>query len=57
MARVRSSFLRERDGHDRALSLALGGDAYAAITLPKNSVARQLTKNAVVSSKVKNTLS
>jgi hypothetical protein len=38
-----------------ALSVALAGTSYAAITLPKNSVgARQLKKNAVISSKVKN---
>jgi hypothetical protein len=38
-----------------ALFAALGGGAYAALRLPKNSVgARQLRKNAVRSSKVKN---
>jgi hypothetical protein len=38
-----------------ALFLALGGSAYAALQLPKGSVGtRQLKKNAVVSSKVKN---
>ncbi|MBS1880031.1 MAG: hypothetical protein JST31_10990 [Actinobacteria bacterium] len=38
-----------------ALFLALGGTVYAAATLPKNSVGKkQLRKNAVVSSKVKN---
>ena len=38
-----------------ALTVALGGTGYAAITLPKNSVGTtQLKKNAVVSSKVKN---
>jgi hypothetical protein len=38
-----------------AVFLALGGGAYAAMTLPKNSVGRkQLKTNAVVSSKVKN---
>jgi hypothetical protein len=38
-----------------AVFLALGGGAYAAIHLPKNSVGRkQIKKNAVVSSKVKN---
>jgi hypothetical protein len=37
-----------------ALSVALGGTGYAAITLPKNSVgARQLKKNAITSTKVK----
>jgi hypothetical protein len=37
-----------------ALSVALGGTGYAAITLPKNSVgAKQLKKNAVTSPKVK----
>jgi hypothetical protein len=38
-----------------ALFLALGGGAYAALKLPKNSVgARQIKANAVTSSKVKN---
>lgn len=38
-----------------ALSVALAGTSYAAITLPKNSVgARQLKNNAVTSPKVKN---
>src|SRR5262245_2317890 len=38
-----------------ALSVALAGTSYAAIKLPKNSVGtKQLKKNAVVSSKVKN---
>ena len=38
-----------------ALFVALGGTAYAATTLPKNSVGtRQLKSNAVNSSKVKN---
>ena len=38
-----------------ALTVALGGTGYAAIKLPKNSVGtKQLKKNAVVSSKVKN---
>jgi len=38
-----------------ALFVALGGTGYAAIKLPKNSVgARQIKKNAVSSSKVKN---
>ena len=38
-----------------ALTVALGGTGYAAITLPNNSVGtKQLKKNAVVSSKVKN---
>jgi hypothetical protein len=38
-----------------ALFLALGGTGYAAFKLPKNSVGtKQLRKNAVVSSKVKN---
>ena len=38
-----------------ALFVALGGGAYAATQLPKDSVGtRQLKKNAVVSSKVKN---
>jgi hypothetical protein len=37
-----------------ALSVALGGTSYAAITLPKNSVGtKQLKKNAVTSPKVK----
>jgi hypothetical protein len=38
-----------------ALFLALGGGAYAVATLPKNSVgSKQLKRNAVTSSKVKN---
>jgi hypothetical protein len=38
-----------------ALLVAMGGTGYAAITLPKNSVGtKQLKKNAVRSSKVKN---
>jgi hypothetical protein len=38
-----------------ALFIALGGGAYAAATLPKNSVgSKQLKANAVTSSKVKN---
>ena len=38
-----------------ALFLALGGGAYAALKLPKNSVgAKQIKRNAVRSSKVKN---
>jgi hypothetical protein len=38
-----------------ALAVALGGTSYAAITLPKNSVGtKQLRKNAVISTKVKN---
>lgn len=38
-----------------ALSVALGGASYAAITLPKNSVgAKQIKANAVNSAKVKN---
>jgi hypothetical protein len=37
-----------------ALSVALGGTGYAAITLPKNSVgAKQLKKNAITSPKIK----
>jgi hypothetical protein len=38
-----------------AVFLALGGGAYAAITLPKNSVGtKQIKSNAVISSKIKN---
>lgn len=38
-----------------ALAVALGGTGYAALRLPANSVGtRQLKKNAVISSKVKN---
>src|SRR3982750_3082011 len=38
-----------------ALFIALGGVSYAAVTLPKNSVgSKQLKKNAVTASKVKN---
>src|ERR671925_438088 len=38
-----------------ALTVALGGTSYAAVTLPRASVGTaQLKKNAVVSSKVKN---
>lgn len=38
-----------------ALFVALGGTAYAASSLPKNSVgAKQLKKNAVTSAKIKN---
>ena len=55
MARIRSSLSYANVIATIALFVALGGGAYAAITLPKNSVgAKQLKKNAVVSSKVKN---
>jgi hypothetical protein len=55
MARIRSSLSYANVIATIALFLALGGGAYAAITLPKNSVgAKQLKKNAVVSKKVKN---
>jgi hypothetical protein len=38
-----------------ALFLALGGGAYAAIQLPKNSVgSKQLRKNSVIAAKIKN---
>src|ERR1700710_1838869 len=38
-----------------AVFLALGGGAYAAVKLPKNSVgSKQIKKNAVTSSKIKN---
>ena len=38
-----------------ALTIALGGTSYAAVTLPRNSVGTpQLKKNAVNASKVKN---
>jgi hypothetical protein len=55
MTRIRSFFSYANVMATIALFLALGGGAYAAIQLPKNSVGtRQLKKNAVVSSKVKN---
>jgi hypothetical protein len=55
MARIRSSLSYANVMATIALFLALGGGAYAALQLPKNSVGtRQLKKNAVVSSKVKN---
>ena len=38
-----------------ALTIALGGTSYAAVTLPRNSVGTpQLKRNAVNSAKVKN---
>ena len=38
-----------------ALTVALGGTSFAAVTLARNSVGtKQLKKNAVISSKVKN---
>jgi hypothetical protein len=55
MARIRSSLSYANVMATVALFLALGGSAYAALQLPKGSVGtRQLKKNAVVSSKVKN---
>ena len=52
MARIRSSLSYANVIATIALFVALGGGAYAAITLPKNSVgAKQLKKNAVVSSR------
>jgi hypothetical protein len=55
MTRIRSLFSYANVMATIALFLALGGGAYAALQLPKNSVGtRQLKKNAVVSSKVKN---
>lgn len=55
MSRIHSSLSYANVMATIALFLALGGGAYAAITLPKNSVGtKQLKKNAVVSSKVKN---
>lgn len=55
-----SSHLRDRLSYANVMAtiavfLALGGGAYAAFKLPKNSVGtQQLRKNAVTSSKVKN---
>jgi hypothetical protein len=41
-----------------ALVVALGGSAYAAINLPKNSVgAKQIKRNAVTRAKIKRTRS
>jgi hypothetical protein len=55
MRRIRRSFSYANVMATMAVFLALGGGAYAAIKLPKNSVGtKQIRKNAVVSSKVKN---
>jgi hypothetical protein len=55
MARIRSYLSYANVVATLALFVALGGGAYAAITLPKNSVGtRQIKNDAVTSSKVKN---
>lgn len=54
-ARVRSALTYANVMATVAVFLALGGGAYAAVKLPKNSVgASQIKKNAVTSTKVKN---
>jgi hypothetical protein len=54
-SRIRSGLTYGNVVATMALFLALGGSAYAAAQLPRNSVgARQLKKNAVTSAKVKN---
>ena len=55
MSRIRSMFTYANVVATIALFIALGGGAYAALSLPKNSVGtKQIKKDAVVSSKVKN---
>lgn len=55
LARIRAGLSYANVMATIAVFVALGGGAYAAMTLPKNSVGRkQLKPNAVVSSKVKN---
>jgi hypothetical protein len=55
MRRIPSSLSYANVVATLALFMALGGGAYAAITLPKNSVGpRQIKANAVGSSKVRN---
>lgn len=55
LARIRAGLSYANVMATIAVFVALGGGAYAAMTLPKNSVGRkQLKANAVVSSKVKN---
>ena len=55
MSRIRSSLTYANVMATVAVFLALGGGAYAAISLPKNSVGtKQIKKNAVTSKKVKN---
>ena len=55
MHRIRNSLSYANVMATVAVFVALGGGAYAAATLPKNSVGtKQLKNNAVVASKVKN---
>src|SRR3954453_20628502 len=55
MTRIRASLTYANVMATVAVFLALGGGAYAALKLPKNSVGtNQIKKNAVRSSKVKN---
>jgi hypothetical protein len=55
MDRIRRHFTSAHVIAMLALMVALGGTGYAALSLPKNSVGtKQLKKNAVISSKVKN---
>jgi hypothetical protein len=55
MSKLRSSLSYANVMATIAVFLALGGGAYAALKLPKNSVgSKQLKKNAVNSAKVKN---
>ena len=54
MSRIRTSLSYANVTATVAVFIALGGGAYAAITLPANSVGKkQIKKNAVVSKKVK----
>src|SRR3954462_12058914 len=55
MTRIRASLTYANVIATVALFLALGGGAYAALKLPKNSVgSKQIKKNAVTSKKGKN---
>ena len=55
LAKLRSRLSYSNVIATMALFIALGGGAYAAVNLPKNSVgSKQLKSNAVTSSKVKN---
>jgi hypothetical protein len=53
--KIRSSLTYANVMATIAVFLAVSGGAYAAVTLPRNSVgSRQLKRNAVSSSKIKN---
>ena len=55
LSRLRRKFTYANVAASLALFLALGGGAYAASRLPKNSVgSRQIAKNSISSSKIKN---